>query len=297
MANSNSALVFGGRVGRLFVGTSRVCLVVVLAAFALSSACTSDDGSDMFKSGNSGGSGDIEILGGAGGDGSDVGNCLSVWGHESCDACGAAKCSASCADFSDKANADAYVQCLKGCVNDETCSSACGATYGDERDSFGVYQQCVLASCVAECSSNSTPTCDGVYVGRPDCDACLGNQCCTEVTQCEAVPNCVACVSGGGSNCNGEAGYAALASCYTSKCNTECVGGSGITPICDSGTSTGNPTCDACLGDQCCSETKQCVASPTCQACMAAPNNSCMTDSAYSTMQNCAISNCMSQCF
>jgi hypothetical protein len=57
----------------------------------------------------------------------------------------------------------------------------------------------------------------------PECETCLGESCCTEVSECAAADNCSVCITGQ-EDCSDDAGDAAmgLVKCAQSECQAEC---------------------------------------------------------------------------
>jgi hypothetical protein len=131
------------------------------------------------------------------------------------------------------------------------------------------------------------PVCGLTFDSRPECETCMEDNCCAELTECD--PNSTSecgkllvcldkCMEGDDACQNacldadttggGLDAIQAVFTCYSSFCEQtpECE-----FPICDSGYLFPDEACAGCLGNSCCNALKACDADMGCKQCLATP--------------------------
>lgn len=115
-------------------------------------------------------------------------------------------------------------------------------------------------------TTTSVATCDAALAG--ECGDCMKGACCDVLTDCEADPDCVACVTGADTAAcekspeTHDRGTAYL-TCKGGACQSACIGGTGGTCV---GVLDGvvNAACGTCLTGSCCDEVAACNAHEGC---------------------------------
>ena len=123
----------------------------------------------------------------------------------------------------DTAGCSARLGCEVACADDATCLADCAAMYPDDTAASAV-TRCLTQSC--EVCAPPTAICGtDLSVGSPACDACIDENCCTEVAACVADSDCRLCVeSGEPSLCEQNTVYDDTITCFDDNCLTSCGG-------------------------------------------------------------------------
>lgn len=193
---------------------------VVLAVGLLVSSSACDDGGEPGQTSGSGaGSGTGSTSSGMMVECGDLADTVL---EGNCRDCANTGCCAELAACEGAACRDRFA-CEVGCSGDAGCLAACAA------DNPGGEAAAAVSSCLAEsCDVCAVPPaiCGGeLSLGSPACNACISENCCTEVDACLADADCKLCVeSGEPSLCDMNTIYDATIACFDDNCGTPCGG-------------------------------------------------------------------------
>lgn len=187
---------------------------VVVLALAPLVACESNEEPGQTSGG--GASGPTSTTGAAGGPA--CGNLESAFLEPGCYECAQSTCCDQLAACDTDACAERY-SCEAACA-DATCVGQCAANAPDE----GAASEVV--TCMTACSDVCTPPtkiCDTMLtMGTPECDTCLGDNCCAEINACLADSTCQACIDTGDvDGCETNSFYETMLTCFAT-CETSC---------------------------------------------------------------------------
>jgi hypothetical protein len=121
---------------------------------------------------------------------------------------------------------------MMACENDADCAS-CVANHGPENPAclraqarFRAFISCAQGACVDACYREEPINCDGVivqYAGSRECATCSETNCCTQYSDCGAIPSCKACLANPhDATCAGMPTVQAVQQCVSASCSSEC---------------------------------------------------------------------------
>jgi hypothetical protein len=145
------------------------------------------------------------------------------FGSAACGECAEASCCDELATCDANSACPALIDCRAAC-SDQACVNQCNLTHEPGFVDFANLDGCLMTECSAECPT-SDGICDtGLTIGDPECDQCLGDNCCTPLTACLNDAACSACIDGTGVDCANDALFGAVDACFTDNCSAMCSG-------------------------------------------------------------------------
>jgi hypothetical protein len=187
-------------------------------------ACPDDDDIGQSGSGASGAGAGPPGAGGGTYMPPECGELGEAFTDPACGECALESCCEELAACDGNAACSDLHECRAAC-SDSACADACATTHAGGAADADALDACLAGPCAASCPT-SPGICDtSLTFGTPECDGCLGDNCCTQLNDCldDAVCNeCVATSSGEG--CATNLLYGDVTDCFTTSCSDLCGG-------------------------------------------------------------------------
>jgi hypothetical protein len=132
---------------------------------------------------------------------------------------------ACCAELAacDTPACDQRLGCEVACNGDATCLDTCATMFPDGAAASAV-TSCLAGGCEV-CAAPSAVCGTELSIGSPACDACITENCCTEVDACLLDTDCKLCVESGEPDlCDMNTIYDDTITCFDDNCLTTCGG-------------------------------------------------------------------------
>jgi hypothetical protein len=182
-------------------------------------ACPSDDP----NVGNTSGDPGAEQSSSTGTGGPACGELGETLSDPQCASCAEESCCNELKTCDDNLACGELLTCRASCF-DQACADQCAAEFGSGAADWDALDQCLhMGPCQADCPV-SMGICDtSLTYGPPECDMCLGDNCCAPLQDCLADANCEACMTtGDGMNCTEDIYFQSAISCFMASCGMVC---------------------------------------------------------------------------